>query len=187
MYMEQEAAQGEAGRRGLRASGRGITWSYLGSCKWTSENAQKAKFAAKLVAPLRAGRSVLVLRRPPYRTEVHAYSTSGAVSNPLWNIWGLFGVEKTLARKGASAHERASSKGSEQKHPRVGARALLQQRDYVGGPRLLRRGGHLLRAQGQGQRHRALHLRAARRPEDSGGRRGARKLNAVASYFLRPP
>jgi hypothetical protein len=26
----QEAAQGEAGRRGLRASGRGITWSYSG-------------------------------------------------------------------------------------------------------------------------------------------------------------
>ena len=39
----QEAAQGEAGRRGLRASGRGITWSYSGSCKWTSENSQKAK------------------------------------------------------------------------------------------------------------------------------------------------
>jgi hypothetical protein len=26
-------------------SGRGITWFYPGSCKWTSENAQKAKFA----------------------------------------------------------------------------------------------------------------------------------------------
>jgi hypothetical protein len=33
----QETAQGEAGRRGLRASGRAITWSYSGSCKWTSE------------------------------------------------------------------------------------------------------------------------------------------------------
>jgi hypothetical protein len=41
----QEAAQGEVGRRGLRASGRGITWSYAGSCKWTSENTYKAKLA----------------------------------------------------------------------------------------------------------------------------------------------
>src|SRR5215216_6140232 len=52
-------------------------------------------------------------------------------------LWG----RETLARQGANADERnaderASPKGSEQqKHPRVGTRALLQQRDYVGGPR----------------------------------------------------
>src|SRR5215218_11267275 len=96
-------------------------------------------------------------------------------------LWG----RETLARQGANADERnaderASPKGSEQqKHPRVGTRALLQQRDYVGGPRLLRRGGNLLRAQGQGQRHSALHIRAARRSYDSRGRRG-RRLNRVA-------
>src|SRR5215208_4902402 len=84
-----------------------------------------------------------------------------------------------LARKGASADERASPKGREQKHPPVGPRALLQQRDYVGGPRLPRRGGHLLRAQGQRQRHSSLHLRADRRSEDRRGRRG-RRLNRVA-------
>src|SRR5215203_1420706 len=82
---------------------------------------------------------------------------------------------ETLSREGASADERASPKGREQKHPPVGTRALLQQRDYVGGPRLLRRGGHLLRAQGQGERHSALHLRADRRTEDSRGRRGIPK------------
>src|SRR5215207_2622993 len=108
----------------------------------------------------------------------------------LLNIWdsleppveymGPLRGRQTLARKGASAHERASSKGSEQKHPRVGARALLQQRDVGGGPRLPRRGGHLLRAQGQGQRHSALHLRADRRSEDSRGRRGSNRLAAVA-------
>src|SRR5215216_3178538 len=76
---------------------------------------------------------------------------------------------ETLARQGANAdernvEERASPKGSEQqKHPRVGTRALLQQRDVLGGPRLPRRRSHLLRAQGQGERHSALHLRADRR------------------------
>src|SRR5215211_7375765 len=96
-------------------------------------------------------------------------------------LWG----RETLARQGANtdernADERASPKGSEQqKHPRVGTRALLQQRDVLGGPRLLRRRGHLLRAQGQGERHSALHLRADRRSEDRRGRRG-RRLNRVA-------
>jgi hypothetical protein len=41
----QEAAQGEADRRGLRVSGLGIRWSYSGSCRWISEKTQKAKFA----------------------------------------------------------------------------------------------------------------------------------------------
>src|SRR5215207_2440532 len=102
---------------------------------------------------------------------------SAGYMEPLWG-------RETLARQGANADERnaderASPKGSEQKHPAVGTRALLQQRDYVGGPRLLRRRGHLLRAQGQGQRHSALHLRADRRSEDRRGRRG-RRLNRVA-------
>src|SRR5215208_4934970 len=103
---------------------------------------------------------------------------SAGYMEPLWG-------RETLARQGANADERnaderASPKGSEQqKHPRVGTRALLQQRDVLGGPRLLRRRGHLLRAQGQGQRHSALHLRADRRSEDRRGRRG-RRLNRVA-------
>src|SRR5215217_7529693 len=103
---------------------------------------------------------------------------SAGYMEPLWG-------RETLARQGANADERnaderASPKGSEQqKHPRVGTRALLQQRDVLGGPRLLRRRGHLLRAQGQGQRHSALQLRADRRSEDRRGRRG-RRLNRVA-------
>src|SRR5215216_6390051 len=102
---------------------------------------------------------------------------SAGYMEPLWG-------RETLARQGANADERnaderASPKGSQQKHPPVGTRALLQQRDYEGGPRLLRRGGNLLRAQGQGQRHSALHLRADRRSYDSRGRRG-RRLNRVA-------
>src|SRR5215207_6217228 len=91
---------------------------------------------------------------------------------------------KTLSREGASADERASQKGEEQKYPTVGRRALLHQRAYVGSPRLLRRGGHLLRAQGQGQRHSALHLRDDRRPEDSRGRRGIHRLASVARVYL---
>src|SRR5215204_5437187 len=88
---------------------------------------------------------------------------------------------KTLSRKGASAdNDRASTQGEEQGHPRVGAGALLQQRAYEGGPRLLRRRGHLLRAQGQGERHSALHLRDDRGPEDSRGR-GDRRLPGVES------
>src|SRR5829696_8019664 len=86
---------------------------------------------------------------------------------------------ETLSREGANADERASPKGREQKHPSVGTRALLQQRDYVGGARLPRRGGHLLRAQGQGERHSALHLRDDRRPEDSRRRSRARWLASV--------
>src|SRR5215204_4900961 len=87
---------------------------------------------------------------------------------------------ETLSREGANADERASPKGREQKHPQVGTRALLQQRDYLGGPRLLRRGGHLLRAQGQGEWHSALHLRADRRLEDRRGRRGIPRFASVA-------
>src|SRR5215204_3134481 len=107
---------------------------------------------------------------------------SAGYMEPLWG-------RETLARQGANADERnaderASPKGSEQKHPAVGTRALLQQRDYVGGPRLLRRRGHLLRAQGQGQRHSALHLRADRRSEDSRGRRAINRLASVARFSL---
>jgi hypothetical protein len=49
----QEAAQGEAGRWGLRALGRGITWSYPGSCKWTSENSFKANFGESPIGEVR--------------------------------------------------------------------------------------------------------------------------------------
>src|SRR5215217_5704416 len=80
--------------------------------------------------------------------------------------------------EGASADERTSPKGGEQKYPRVGAGTLLQQRAYVGGPRLPRRRVHLLRAQGQGERHSALHLRDDRGPEDRGGRE--RRLASIA-------
>src|SRR5829696_8587630 len=85
------------------------------------------------------------LRRIPIpRTPVHKglEPPSAGYLEPLWG-------SETLARKGANADERnaderASPKGSEQKHPQVGPRALLQQRDVLGGPRLLRRGGNLL-------------------------------------------
>jgi hypothetical protein len=48
--------------------------------------------SAKLVAPLRAGRSALVLRWLPYPvpSEVHAYSTPLTVSNPLCGIYGAY-------------------------------------------------------------------------------------------------
>src|SRR5215217_5077928 len=102
-------------------------------------------------------------------------------------LWG----RETLARQGANADERnaderASPKGSEQKHPRVGTGALLLQRDYVGGPRLLRRRGNLLRAQGQGERHSALHLRDDRGSEDSGGR-GVCRLLVESSTSQKTP
>src|SRR5215213_11695511 len=87
-------------------------------------------------------------------------------------------VAITSAGKGGHAHERASPKGKEQEYPRVGAGAVLQQRAYVGGPRLPRRRVHLLRAQGQGERHSALHLRDDRGPENCRG--GKRKLAPVA-------
>src|SRR5215217_2927334 len=77
---------------------------------------------------------------------------------------------ETLARKGVRADERASSQSGEQGHPAVGRGSLLQQRAYVGGPRLLRRGGHLHRAQGQGEWHSALHIRDDRGLEDRRGR-----------------
>src|SRR5215203_134520 len=97
----------------------------------------------------------------------------GEYMEPTWG-------RETLARKGANADERASPKDSEQKHPPVGTRALLQQRDVLGGHGLPRRGGYLLRAQGQGQRHSALHLRADRRSEESRGRRAIHRLASVA-------
>src|SRR5919107_5847988 len=88
-----------------------------------------------------------------------------------WVTLNLLGVGSYITTKGGRADERASQKGKAQKYPTVGAGALLQQRAHGGGPRLLRRRSHLLRAQGQGQRHSALHLRDDRGPEDSGGRR----------------
>jgi hypothetical protein len=57
----QEPAQGEAGRRGLRASGRGITWSYAGSCKWTSENFYSTHFVNKVASAALAFTGWLVL------------------------------------------------------------------------------------------------------------------------------
>src|SRR5215210_6805006 len=78
---------------------------------------------------------------------------------------------KTLSREVASADELASPKGKEQKYPPVGAGTVLQQRAYEGGPRLPRRRGYLLRAQRQGERHNALHLRDDRGPEDGGRER----------------
>src|SRR5829696_8080186 len=96
-------------------------------------------------------------------------------SSPLlWVTLNLLGVVKPC-------------RGKEQKHPAVGTRALLQPRAYVGGPRLPRRGGDLLRAQGQGQRHSALHLRDARGLEDRGGRRVRRLAVGVESPTSRKP
>src|SRR5918993_607321 len=96
-----------------------------------------------------------------------------------WVTSNLLGVEGNVTRKGGRADERASQKGKAQEYPTVGTRALLQPRAYVGGPRLLRRGGHLLRAQGQGERHSALHFRNDRGPEDSRGRRDRRLPGVV--------
>src|SRR5918995_5514429 len=85
-----------------------------------------------------------------------------------------------VARNGGRADERASQKGNAQKHPRMGTRALLQQRAHGGGPRLLRRRSNLLRAQGQGQRHSALHLRDDRGTEDRRRGRRAPRLDSIA-------
>src|SRR5829696_1497016 len=87
----------------------------------------------------------------------------------MWNSWSLFRVEKHYRGK-ERVDERASQEGKAQEYPTVGTRALLQQRAYVGGPRLLRRGGHLHRAQGQGEWHSALHIRDDRGLEDRRGR-----------------
>src|SRR5215204_3869915 len=124
--------------------------------------------SAKVIRSRR--RPTLQGRYPFLSFFLSAYTTSATVSNLSVEYIGPLRGRGTLVREGANADERASPKGSEQKHPRVGARALLQQRDVLGGHGLPRRGGHLLRA----QRHSALHLRAARRPEDSRGRRGCR-------------
>src|SRR5829696_8258347 len=82
------------------------------------------------------------------------------------------------AKEESTADERASTQG-EEVHPRVGRRSLLQQRSHLGGARLLRRRGHLLRVQGQGQRHSTLLLRDARDPEDRHRRGVVRKLDAL--------
>src|SRR5215204_1284557 len=113
-----------------------------------------------------------LLRIPLPRTPVNKVLIPPSVLYiEPWVTSSLLRVESNVTRKGGRADERASPKGKAQKYPTVGTRALLQQRAYVRGPRLLRRRGHLLRAQGQGQRHSALHLRDDRGPEDSRGRR----------------
>jgi hypothetical protein len=38
VYVDTRSRTGRAAGRGFRALGRGITWSYSGSCKWTSQN-----------------------------------------------------------------------------------------------------------------------------------------------------
>src|SRR5215203_1329746 len=125
------------------------------------------------VACLKCGRLIEgAWRFRPGRTyeELRVRTSSSGAQGPL-SPW----VAITSAGKGGHAHERASPQDKPQGHPRVGAGALLQQRDYVGGPCLLRRGGNLLRAQGQGERHSALHIRDDRRPEDR-RRRTIRRL-----------
>src|SRR5215217_106790 len=82
------------------------------------------------------------------------------------------------AKEESTADERASTQGKEA-HPGVGRGPLLQQRAHLGGARLLRRRSHLLRVQGQGQRHSTLLLRDAGDPKDR-HRRGIRKLDALA-------
>src|SRR5215204_2529762 len=129
-----------------------------------------------------------LLRIPLPRTPVNKVLIPPSVLYiEPWVTSSLLRVESNVTRKGGRADERASPKGKAQKYPTVGTRALLQQRAYVRGPRLLRRRGHLLRAQGQGQRHRALHLRDDRGPEDSRGR-GDRRLPGVErAQFRRIP
>src|SRR5215217_8839571 len=95
------------------------------------------------------------------------------------------GRENTSGERSKRRDERASPKGSEQKHPTVGTRTLLQQRDVLGGHGLPRRRGHLLRAQGERQRRCALHLRADRRPENSRGRRAIHRLVSVSTILAR--
>src|SRR5215212_5327436 len=128
------------------------------------------------VACLKCGRLIEgAWRFRPGRTyeELRVRTSSSGAQGPL-SPW----VAITSAGKGGHAHERASPQDKPQGHPRVGAGALLQQRAYVGGTRLLRRRGYLLRAQGQGERHSALHLRDDRGPEDRGGRE--RRLASIA-------
>jgi hypothetical protein len=68
----------------------------------TSQNPQNANFAIKEFYEVPSQACSTASSRTispgsavaPVPTEVHAYSTSGTVSNPLWNIWGLFGVDK---------------------------------------------------------------------------------------------
>src|SRR5215213_12023257 len=93
----------------------------------SSQNSAYANFGELRQSELR--------RIPLLRTPVHKglEPPSAGYMEPLWG-------RETLARQGANADERnaderASPKGSEQqKHPRVGTRALLQQRAYQGGP-----------------------------------------------------
>src|SRR5215217_6395088 len=114
-------------------------------------------------------------------------SPSGANFGEFTFTLSLLGVERDITRKGGRADERASPTGKAQEYPTVGTRALLQQRDYVGGPRLLRRGVNLLRAQGEGERHSALHLRDDRGPEDSRGRRVSRLAGVERAQLRRIP
>src|SRR5215204_5737419 len=72
----------------------------------------------------------------------------------LWTIWSLFGVEKHC-------------RGKEQ--ARMSEQAQRVENENI--PQW---------AQGQGQRHSALHLRADRRSEDSRGRRAIHRLDSVA-------
>src|SRR5215211_3166827 len=106
-----------------------------------------------------------------------------------------FGYEELLCvacdhrRKGGRADERATTQSEKRGHPGVGRGALLQQRAIYRGARLPRRRVHLLRAQGQGERRGALHLRDGRRSEDSRRRsrrpgspsRRASKLDGIGS------
>src|SRR5829696_7280138 len=122
-----------------------------------------------------------LLRIPLPRTPVNKVLIPPSVLYiEPWVTSSLLRVESNVTRKGGRADERASQKGKAQEYPTVGTRALLQQRAYVGGPRLLRRGGNLLRAQGQGERHSALHLRDDRGPEDSRRGRRAPRLASIA-------
>src|SRR5215208_2025270 len=71
----------------------------------SSHSKNSTKLAPCLVTPLRARRAALVLRWLPYPvpSEVHAYSTSVTVSNPLSEEYmePLRGRE-TLVREGAN-------------------------------------------------------------------------------------
>src|SRR5215203_923020 len=124
-----------------------------------------------------------LLRIPLPRTPVNKVLIPPSVLYiEPWVTSSLLRVESNVTRKGGRADERASQKGKAQEYPTVGTRALLQQRAHGGGPRLLRR-SHLLRAQGQGERHSALHIRDDRGLEDRRRGRGVlrRLLGEVES------
>src|SRR5829696_5672720 len=112
--MRRRRRQGE---RGLRVSGRGRARKYR-------PEESSGMSSAKVIRSRR--RPTLQGRYPFLSFFLSAYTTSATVSNLSVEYIGPLRGRGTLARRGASAHERASRKGSEQKHPRVGARALLQ-------------------------------------------------------------